>query len=65
MRTWLVCVASDRTLDGPLLLHRDGVLYTRLIYEDCDIVIDSLLTCRLQTLRRVDTLKGKGYHNLD
>ena len=47
MRTWLVCVASDRTLDGPLLLHRDGVLYTRLIYEDCDIVFDSVLTCRL------------------
>ena len=47
MRTWLVRVAGDRTLDGPLLLHRDGVLYTRLIDEDCDIVIDSILTRRL------------------
>ena len=65
MRTWLISIASDRALDGPLLLHGDSMLLTILIDEDRNGILDGVLTFTLEALDGVDPVHSEGDHDLD
>ena len=65
VRTRLVAVASDWTLDGPLLSHRDGVVYASFVDQDCDGILCGVSTCRLEALDGVNPFEGEGNHDLD
>ena len=65
MRTRLVAVASDWTLDRPFLSHRDGVFYASFVDEDCDGIFCGVSTCSLEALDGVNPFEGEGNHDLD